>query len=147
MKNRILKSQNKIIAFLLSVLGIGSAGIFGGCNPTDAPVEYGSPSATFVVKGKVTNEAEAGIKGIKVKMVNDSTATDQNGQYEIDIVDFPTDREFQIQFEDIDSAANGNYEKMDTVVTFVDPVFKNPDGNWYAGETTKEFDIKLREKE
>ena len=144
MKNRILKSQNKIIAFILSVLGIGSTGIFNGCSISDTPVEYGTPSATFIVKGKVANET--GINGIKVKMSYDSTYTNESGRYEIEVIDFPMDQEFQIQFEDIDGEANNEYQKLDTVVAFVDPEFDGGDGSWYSGETTTEFDVKLKEK-
>ncbi|QGY42903.1 hypothetical protein GM418_04300 [Maribellus comscasis] len=145
MKNRILKSQNRIIAFIISVLGIGTACSFGGCE-YGTVAEYGTPSATFIVTGKVTNENDVGIKGIKVKMSYDSTLTNESGQYEVEKVDFPTDQEFPIYFEDVDGAENGEYQKLDTVVAFVDPEFNGGDGGWYNGETNKEFDIKLKDK-
>jgi putative lipoprotein (rSAM/lipoprotein system) len=145
MKNRILKYQNKIIAFFISILGIGGACTFGGCE-YGTIAEYGTPNATFVVRGKVMNEDGANISNIRVVMYQDSTLTNTNGQYEVETVDFPTVREFQIRFEDIDGAVNNEYQKLDTVVVFVDPEFQGADGSWYHGETSKEFNVKLKEK-
>ncbi len=145
MKTRFLKFQNKIIAFFLSVLGVGSLGIFSSCE-NNTRAEYGTPSATFKVLGKVTSDEGTGINGIKVKMSYDSTYTDQDGKYEVGTVDFPTDQNFQIQFTDVDGELNGEYDALDTVVVFTNPRFEGSKGAWYEGETSTEFDIKLKEK-
>lgn len=145
MKNRILKGQNRIIAFFMSVLGIGTACSFGGCE-YGTPVEYGTPSATFVVNGKVSNEEGTGINGIRVVLRQDTALTNPNGQYEVETIDFPTDTDFQIQFEDIDGTDNGEYQKLDTIVAFVDPEFTGGDDSWYEGETIKDFDVQLKNK-
>jgi hypothetical protein len=41
----------------------------------------------------------------------------------------------------VDGDANGTYHSLDTIVSFVDPEFENPDGHWYSGETSKEGKI------
>ncbi len=54
---------------------------------------------------------------------------------------------FNIQYRDEDGAANGEYNDLDTIIEFKNPQFVNGDGSWYAGETSKEFDIKLTPKQ
>ena len=54
--------------------------------------------------------------------------------------------EFNIEFIDIDGAENGEYQSLDTIVEFKDPHFTGGDGDWYAGETSKEFNIQLNPK-
>ncbi|MBN1987494.1 MAG: radical SAM-associated putative lipoprotein [Prolixibacteraceae bacterium] len=145
MKNRFLKSQNRIITLIMSLLGIGTACSFGGCE-YGTMAEYGTPSATFVVKGKVSNEEGLSINGIRVMMRQDTALTGQNGQYEVETVDFPSNQEFQILFEDVDGGDNNEYQNLDTVVVFVNPEFEGGDDDWYSGETSKEFDVKLKAK-
>ena len=140
MKLKIAKTYNRFIAFLLWLLGIGSTAALNGCI---GGYEYGSPHADFKINGMVTNQDNEKIPGIKVKVDYDSTYTDSDGKYNISVEAFPKDQNFYIQFSDIDGGENGNYQTLDTVVVFVDPEFKNGEG-WYEGETSKEFDVKLK---
>ena len=144
MKRKILKKNNRLISILLSILGIGGTYTFSGCDGTNS-AEYGTPSATFRIYGKVTSEDGAKIPYIKVAMHYDSTFTNENGDYTIEIGSFPQSQEFFAEFTDVDGAANGSYQSKDTIVSFEDPQFVNGDGSWYSGEVSKKVDIQLED--
>jgi len=147
MKRKILKRYNRIISVLLSLLGIGGAFTFSGCEGggNTPGAEYGTPHATFKIYGKVTSEDSAEIPNIKVVMPFDSTYTDEKGNYNLEVVAFPMDQDFSVRFKDIDGSTNGSYQLKDTIVSFEDPQFVNGNGSWNAGETSKKVDIKLKE--
>lgn len=146
MRRKVLKKYNKLIAVLLSIMGIGGAISFTGCDGGgDSPVEYGTPHATFKIYGTVTSESKVAIPNIKVKMQYDSIYTDENGEYSIQVVEFPQDQNFSVRYEDVDGSANGSYLLKDSIVEFKDPQFENSTGSWYSGETAKEVNIELSE--
>jgi len=147
MSHKIIKGYNKVIAFLLSILGIGSSVTFTACDVVNGGCEYGTPHADFKITGTVTNESGGTVNGVKVLMMYDSTYTDANGDYTIVAEDFPDDQTFPIQFIDIDGDDNGKLQTLDTTVVFVDPEFENGDNHWYSGETATEFDVTLKEDE
>jgi putative lipoprotein (rSAM/lipoprotein system) len=140
MKIKILKTYNVLIAGLLAMLGFATA-----CDSKD---EYGTPSAKFIVNGKVkSSETDQPIENIRISMQGDTTYTDENGVYQVvDKWGFPTDQTYNIEFKDIDGELNGEFSDLDTIVEFKDPKFSNGDGDWYSGETSKEFDVKLTPK-
>ena len=148
MKIKLIDKHNKFIAFLLSVIGIGGACTFGGCAYGVGPIapEYGVPSATFKVIGKVSSVDGSKIKGVRVILQNDTAHTDIDGKFNVQANDFPEDKDFDIEFDDTDGELNGAFNSLDTIVSFVDPEFKNGDDHWYAGETSKEFNVKLKPK-
>lgn len=141
-KHHFLKSVNVIIAALLSLLGFSTA-----CD-IDAPVEYGTPHAKYIVNGKVT-AAKSGeaINHIQVASEQDTTTTDANGAYQLIQEDFPGDLTFELSFTDTDGDPNGSFAPLDTTVVFTNPEFVNGDKGWYNGETEKEFNIQLKEVE
>jgi putative lipoprotein (rSAM/lipoprotein system) len=138
---------NFFLSGLLTLLGVS------GCTK-DSPVEYGSPSATFIVTGTISSAvSDEAVEDIKVVMVrddlypNDSTVTDGSGLFEVkDQSSFPEDSEYLLKIRDVDGEANGAFEDVDTTVVFEDPEFKGGDGNWNYGETSKEFNIRLTPK-
>lgn len=140
-KNGYLRFYNAIIVSLLALLGFA-------CSNGTAPVEYGSPSAKFIVNGNVSSaETNEPVRNIRVVMQNDTAYTDQEGSYQVaDNWGFSTDQTYIIKFTDIDNELNGAYHAIDTVVVFNDPEFTGGDGKWYSGETTKILDIKLTPK-
>ena len=107
---------------------------------------YGTPTAKFIVNGKVTSSSNQEIENIKIKMQWDSTKTNKEGNYQIETYDYPGDHAFDIQFIDIDGVENGEYQSLDTIVKFKDPHFTGGDGDWDEGETSKEFNIQLKPK-
>jgi putative lipoprotein (rSAM/lipoprotein system) len=144
MKLTILKRYNYLIAFLLSVLGVGGACTMGGCEYGTPAEEYGVPSAKFTVRGIVSSEDSVKIPNIRVVMMTDTGYTDINGAYAVETISFPDDQDFLIELDDIDGEQNGSFQSKDTLVSFVDPQFVSGDGNWYVGETFKEVNIKLK---
>src|ERR1035437_7964738 len=126
-----LKSYSTILGILLTFLGFAVS-----CS---GKMEYGSPSAKFIVKGKVESSGtNTPVKNIQVIMQGDSTLTDSTGHYQVVSRGFPQNLTFPIRFDDIDGTLQGEYTKLDTVVEFKDPEFTNGDGHWYKGEATKE---------
>ena len=139
-KIKFFKTSNAIIFGLLALLGFTTS--------CEKKVEYGTPSAKFIVNGKViSSDSNEAINNIRVVMRGDTTKTDNEGKYQVvDKYGFPSDQTYDIQFQDIDGATNGDYQNLDTIIEFKDPQFINGDGNWYSGETSKELDIELNKK-
>ena len=144
----LLKKSNSLISFLLTILGFGAVCIFNGCMYGDPVVEYGTPVATFKVNGNVKSEATSNnVPNIRVVMEYDTAFTDESGNYQISNAAFPEDQTFLVQFKDIDGAINGEYQPLDTIVEFKDPEFSGDKGVWDKGETEKEVNVKLKDKE
>ncbi len=146
MSRKILKGYNRLISLLLSILGIGTTATYTACDIIPGGCEYGTPFADFKINGTVTNESGQSVPGIKILMMYDSTYTDSNGKYNLVTESFPTDQNFPIQFIDVDGESNGKLQTVDTAVVFVDPDFKGGK-DWYEGETSKTFDITMKEEE
>ncbi len=141
-KIKFFKTSNAIIAGLITLLGFASS-----CEKVSR-VEYGTPSAKFIVNGKViSSDSNEAIENIRVIMQGDTTKTDNEGKYQVvDKYGFPSDQVYDIKFQDIDGVTNGDYQNLDTIIEFKNPQFINGDGNWYSGETSKELDIELNKK-
>ncbi|MEA3480251.1 MAG: radical SAM-associated putative lipoprotein [Bacteroidota bacterium] len=149
MKRAFLKKHNTLISFLLSILGFGTVCSLNSCEYGAPIVEYGTPHATFKVKGSVKSEMTSGtLPGIRVVMGEDTAFTDESGSYQVENIDFPNDQVFLVEFRDIDGETNGEYQPLDTIVEFVDPEFSGggPSG-WDQGETEKEIHVQLKDKE
>ncbi|MCG8410447.1 MAG: radical SAM-associated putative lipoprotein [Bacteroidales bacterium] len=138
MKIKLLKTYNILITGLLSILGFAIA-----CDSMD---EYGTPTAKFIVNGKVkSSKTNQPIENIRVSMLYDTTYTDKNGAYQV-VETGEIHNIYNIEFKDIDGETNGEFNNLDTVIEFKNPKFTGGDGNWYKGETSKEYDIKLTPK-
>ena len=144
MKRKALRFYNRIISVFLSILGVGGTFSLASCDDSSTKAEYGTPHATFKVHGKITSENNTEINNIRVVMQTDTAYTDENGLYEVEASSFPTDQDFLLEFRDVDGQENGAYLAKDSLVSFVDPQFKNGDG-WYEGEISKEVNISLKE--
>jgi putative lipoprotein (rSAM/lipoprotein system) len=143
----LLRSSNRVLSFLLFVLGFSAACSEVACE-YGAPVEYGAPHATFIVKGHVkSSQSEDPIPAIRIIMGYDTSYTDQNGNYQAENNAFPTDQSFLLEFSDVDGPQNGLYENLDTTVEFTDPQFTDGNGEWDSGKTEKELEIRLRQQE
>jgi putative lipoprotein (rSAM/lipoprotein system) len=144
MKCKILTNYNYVIAFLLSLLGVGGACTMGGCEYGSPAEEYGTPTATFKVTGTVASESNVKIPNIRVVMQFDTAYTDAQGKYNVEVMEFPTDQSFLVKYEDADGTANGSFQSKDSTVVFQNPHFVNGDGHWNQGETSKVVDVKLK---
>lgn len=142
----LFKKYNALISFLLSILGFGAACSLSSCEYGTPAVEYGTPYATFKVKGGVKSEVTSNsIPNIRVVMGYDTTYTDESGNYQVENTDFPDDQTFLVEFKDIDGVTNGKYQPLDTIVEFIDPEFSGGTGSWDSGETEKEVNVKLKD--
>lgn len=151
MKKLALKTYGKILAFVLSLFGLHS------CDIVEPRVEYGSPSADYIVKGKITSaDTKKPIKGIRVitpydmyKGQADTVTTNEAGEYEVKKNRiFPYEYgKMKIYAEDPDGVANdGIFEPDSLEVTFTkNDLIKKGSGNWYEGTYKKtEQNILLR---
>ncbi len=145
-KTFLFKKYSSIIGILVSILGFASA-CDGDDDGDSLSAEYGTPYATFKVKGNVSSEATTeAISNVKVIMGTDTTYTDELGNYEVSDSEFPGDQYFLVEFEDVNTEAEVTYQPLDTIVEFIDPEFSGG-SDWYEGETAKEINITLKNEE
>jgi putative lipoprotein (rSAM/lipoprotein system) len=142
-EHKVLKIYNVLISGFLALLGFASSCDIGGVY-----AEYGTPSAKFIVNGKIESAATSQpIENIRVIMQGDTAVSDQYGKYQvIDRWGFPQDQSYSIEIEDIDGTINGEFENLDTIVEFKNPKFTKGDGDWYKGETSIDFNVKMNPK-
>lgn len=129
MRIRVLKKYNLLIAFLLSILGFGSA-----CSKDkEVSPGYGSLSISYYnIYGKVRIQNGANIPAIKVSVLSEkydvsppyplldsvSTFTDYYGNYELKFPQYFDPSRLRVRFEDVDGIALGEYQSKDTMITF-----------------------------
>lgn len=142
MKKVVLKSYGKLISILLSFVTFLTGCELPFVNPV---VEYGTPTADFIIKGKVTSvSTEKPIKNIRVIVTDrnyvryglDTVYTDENGEYEAKFKDIPSLAEpFKVAVSDIDGAKNDGLFKSDTIKVQFSKVDKTKkgSGSWYEG--------------
>ena len=154
-------------ALLLAALGIVSCQEIEQ-EEEEMRVAYGSPTANYSVKGKVTDEQGNPVPELEVtlsavisqtlaggryqeyvRLMNGSSfKTDQHGNYDFWLHGWPTN-ELQINVKDTDGAANGGQFAEDSVRTTQVAFFKNKkDTNpWYWGEAKVEMPtVKLKKQ-
>ena len=146
LKIEFLKKHNRLISFLISILGFSGVCVLDSC-AYGTPVEYGTPNASFIVKGTVKSENDSSlIPQIRVVMGYDSTLTDASGNYQVENSDFPQDQSYLLKFKDIDGSVNGEYQTLETTVEFKDPQFTGGSDSWYSGRTEKVVNVNLKPK-
>lgn len=150
MKKIALKTYGKLIAWLLAFVGGMQA-----CDIFSPRVEYGTPSADYVISGKVTDkETRKPIKDIRViykssdsPYGNDTVKTDAEGSYKLYMQRvFPTS-DHSIYAEDMDGEANGGLFTGDSLKIKTSEMkrTKKGKGNWYEGAYEKndaDFELK-----
>lgn len=143
--------MKKIITKSLSILGF-TIPIFG-CGGLDM---YGTPSATYEVKGKVCDTDGNPIKGIKIVLQDDATDPNpyeiaesqslENGDYTIRNTTLPRSKLY-LSVEDIDGAANGGeFEEQTIELDFSKVEATGDKGAWYEGTKSLEKQIVMQEK-
>jgi len=130
----LIKGTNWALAGILTMLGFSGCEFYG-------PVEYGSPSANYTVKGKVVNKADGkAIKGIRIgyeSATNSSfylegTVSDENGEFKLTDQDIYKNK-IPVYFDDIDGELNGSFAS-DTVEIDFSKVYPVGKKGWYEGE-------------
>lgn len=132
-RNSFLRIWSIIIGFILT--------LFYGCDgPGRGVAAYGCPHATYKIKGKVTSKVGGqGLKEISVRGSNDTTVTNDSGEYYLEISE--TAGELCLNYTDM-NPSNGLYASKDTLVTFDNSEFIGGDG-WFTGTATRDVDIAL----
>lgn len=147
-----LKKINWLLAGLLTVLGFGAV----GCDKM-YPAEYGTPHATYALKGKVIDEQNRPIPHIQVQVQPaedaanpswyapvDTVYTDEQGNFAWERNDFIAPPRFQVLSEDPDEDGNGGWFASDTLqIDFSGEKMTGGKG-WYEGRAEKEVAITLK---
>lgn len=145
MKNSIIK----LFRIVLASLGFVSA-------ITACRVEYGCPHADFQLKGNVTDENDAPIKGIRVAVSaeypnpditgpRDTIYTDEKGQYILMNDNFYNFHKVHLKFEDVDGPENGGeFETVEKDVSVSQ--IKEGHGEWYGGVYEANSDVTMLRK-
>lgn len=153
MKTKISNLYLKIISFFLVFLGFSACGDDDENDPIICL--YGTPSAKYVVKGKVVSaeNKDNPIRNIRVVLIDnvdeskydyipgDTVTTDSEGQFEVQRHYFPAiDNKLKIKFEDVDGEENGLFLDKEEIVDFkgIKPI---DGGDWYRGEFIKDMDM------
>jgi len=119
MKKKIWKVSNALLSGILTLLGFSCA----GSHERELDM-YGSPSASYRVVGKVTDESGKPIEGIQVKVMRgmapdyevfDTVETDNQGNYATkQFEDMDLDYDGKIAFIDAEDNANDGFQN-DTI--------------------------------
>ena len=145
MKIGYLKLKNWLLIALGGLVGINLV----GCEKVDNPaLAYGAPTATYHVKGTVTNDKGQPIPGIVVKtrFLDDSgDTTDADGRFDVSLQYVAPQWGLRHHFYDVDGDENGRYN--DTTVTIkTDEIPLVGGQGFFQGEGWVRADIKLTEK-
>lgn len=150
MKKFMIRFFDRLILALLAVAGLTTA--------CDEPmVEYGTPTADYVIKGTVTDSITTqSIKNIRVireldenGVYGDTTYTDAKGCYQFSFSGFPDEHpEFRLKTEDIDGDQNGGEFENRKVIVQINSSDRTEtgDNHWYLGKAVKKQDFKLHYK-
>ena len=155
MKTKLQRLTHYLIASLLGLLG------FSACSDDEDEkdetlVMYGVPTADYIVKGTVTDEAGNPIEGLLVTPYFHygsfdlskvpTTTTEKDGTFQLDTLagmSIPP-----IVVADQDGEANGGHFISDTLTMkeFERIQLKDGHGAWYDGVIELKADIKLKKK-
>jgi len=148
-----IKGTNWALAGLLSLLGFSCSD-----NDSDGMAEYGVPTTTYTIKGKVINEQGEVIPAIQIEVVKykgdayeekEITHSQPNGNFAWQgyLTNFGDDATFDVITTDIDGELNGSYQADTTSVTFKKEELTGADGKWNYGKAEKEITIQLKEND
>lgn len=142
MRRIVLRTYGKILAAFFTFWGTMT-----GCNFIEPRVEYGTPTADFIVKGKVTDKTtQQPIKNMAVinksatsPYGNDTVRTDSEGKYELKFTATAFGAEdLTVYASDIDDQENGWYasDTLRIKASELKRIAKQR-GNWHFGTFEK----------
>lgn len=124
------------------------------------PLEYGSPSVDYRVKGIVTDEAGNPIENIRVIIRNawdntpnpyadDTVFTDKEGAFANEMTGTVGIDKQKVYFDDVDGEANGGLFQSDStnIADMEATLVEEGHGSWYQGKYEFEVQKKLKKKE
>lgn len=152
---RFNRWYNAVLSALLSMLGFEACDIKNEYGAP--PSEYGTPYASYEVKGQVTDEDDNPIPGIRITASNspsDSLAyqtviADDAGHYALKERELYISDNDMIEFEDVDGEANGGLFQTQTLHIREMPMEKTADGksNWDDGTYKVNGSVKLKKQQ
>ena len=156
MKVRFNRWYNAVLTALLSMLGYGCSSTEEPLDMYGPPVEYGTPHADYIIKGRVMDESGTPVQGIKTSLRKvdkvraygiDSVQTNASGNYQLKHTGWQN-QYYKVIVEDIDGEANGGEFLSDTLDIDYDKAVKTKDGDgkWYHGIYEISQDVKLKKK-
>lgn len=161
MKTKIYSFYSRLISFGLVLLGFAACSSDNDDEREEPRVEYGTPSASYKVNGKViTSDAEKKpIKNIRVVMIEDvdetkvpyikgdTVFTNNEGKFEIKSSYFASNK-VKVKLQDVNGEDNSLFEEKIEKIEFKSSDFKGGSG-WYRGEAQKDLgtiEMSLKEK-
>ena len=137
-KNVWLRCSAWLLNSILLLLG------FSSCDSNESEM-YGTPYATYSLKGKVVDAQKQPIPDIEVKI-----KIGRGGDYHSQIAplktnasgefsfkeSFSTGGEFRLVARDVDGTANGSFKSDSIDITMDKP--SGGDGSWFQGSASKE---------
>ena len=142
MKNLILN----VCRWALAALGVAA---IGSCDKFEPGAEYGCPTMTFRVSGKIVNSTtDQPVKGIAVTCDDDrddpEVITSESGEFVYESLAFP-DKSIVLKFTDSDGSENGSYleKEIEVKLTQSKPGTGTWDGGTYVAD---ELNVKLDEE-
>ena len=156
MKVRFNRWYNAVLTALLSMLGYGCSSTEEPLDMYGPPVEYGTPHADYIIKGRVMDESGTPVQGIKTSLRKvdkvraygiDSVQTNASGNYQLKHTGWQN-QYYKVIAEDVDGEANGGEFLSDTLDIDYDKAVKTKDGDgkWYLGTYEIIQDVKLKKK-
>jgi len=155
MKKKSLTVSNWILATIIGALG------FSSCNkpnnPDDTRYMYGVPYAAYSIKGKVVDNFQNPVPGIKVEIQGlknqlypvfepSVVITDAKGEFAMDFRQQVNEFDFNLKYTDIDGETNGLFKSAEQIINVkTSDITGNHDG-WFVGSVKKETTVIL-EKE
>jgi len=144
MRRFVLKTYGKVIAWILTALGL-----YTSCDII-SPAEYGTPTADFIVRGNINDahnmqpiEDMAVIRKSRMAPYgNDTVRTDADGNYELEFTEVAFGPEdITVYTSDI---RDGKYQS-DTIQIKAHELkqIKKRDKNWYNGKFEGKADFSL----
>ena len=142
---------------ILGVLGFSACGGDDDDGPSSTPSAYGTPTATYIYRGTVTDEEGNPIKDIDVVLhgviegsMNASLVikTDKNGVFRTGYLNTSQTWVETIDFVDRDGEANGgDFESQTLEVKDLDSKKVTEGSGWYQGEFEVQANVQLEKKE
>ena len=145
MRLKYLKLKHWFIAVAAAALGMNVS--------CEMPCEYGTPEATYHVKGSVTAPDGTPVPGIEVSQNwspessyrQPCDTTDEQGNFNTTFYKVCLDA-IRLTFSDIDSTENGSYCDTSLNIPTRDIPLSGGDGHWYMGEGNVNVNVTLTPK-
>lgn len=150
LQKRIMRLYTAVCAAVLGALGFTACGWQADMYGTEPA--YGVPTATFRVRGVVTDEENNPVEGIRVAVSDgegwdsDTVYTTADGEFETCDMSVGSVESVRAVLADVDGEENGGTFAPDTVKFEEMKVDTIREGDWGGGEYELSFERKLKKE-